>query len=924
MNIRGYRSLVILLVAVMVLVIFPVAQVLAGGYPLSSSDPRIQAALEFIRNSETEHPALWANMEKTCYTIVAVEACGADAHTFTDTEGESLVDIIREKAPSLLKPQSSASLAHEYYLFAIVAAGENPRNFAGIDVVQQLKDMFDGSQIGMPGIINDDFWAIISLVGAGESPDSQVIQASKNHIINNQSPDGGWGSVAGGSESDPCDTANAIMALRAAGESSSSAAIQAGLTYIKSTQRSDGGFPYMDSYGSDTGTDARVIAALEACGIDPTGSAWSQNGQNAVTHALSLQQPDGGFAWQNGGTTDAWMTTYIMPALVGKHWPPDLFTGGTTSPTPSYPTSQPTTTSSGNLPAGDYVAPVISDFTPSSQDISSTSTPTIGAVYSDSDSGIDTAAIVLRVDAIDVSALATITESGITYIPISALGNGTHIAELIVYDRDGNRARRAWNFNVSAATESSSAIDITGIIGTSGTLTQAIDLTSEDCSLLLRLSEGTKLLDINGTPVTQVDTRAASGELVISEDLRHIGPAYMLEPEGASIEPSAQVTLVYQERISGEHIIWDLSGDGLLNATDIAISGNFGPDRIQEESFTIAYYDAQQDAWIALPESRVDTANNIVTAPLGQMAPVTIIGNPAAGQPSGEVASSDGEILESPDGMAELYIVAGTASQGSADLSLVPSDVDITTRTPEPPEDTCRLGLVYRLGPDDTRFTSPTPLTLHYKEVLLSEVIRWDTSGDGSIDILDDAVVTAPEDFYIARFDTTGDSWKPLQSIVSREDNTVTAEVTEAGYYTLVGPATRPFVVHGIEARPQEVNLGEETVFTVYVENPGDSRGTFLIPLEIDGFFETSQEVTLPPGQHEITFNHREPYAGTHEVAALGVTSEFTVNQITADGGSWWDSIDIVFWLYVIIGVICIFIIIGAIVLAGIWRRKAD
>ena len=761
--------------------------VMAAGYPLTSSDVRIQAALDYFNNSTQAQTILWNDMEKACYTIVAVEACGGDAHTVTNSSGKSLIDVIKENAPAKLKPQNSAALVHEYYLFAIVAAGENPRDFTGIDPLQQLKDMFDGTQVGMSGIINDDFWAVISLVGAGENPSSEIIQVTKDHIIANQSPDGGWGSVTGGTGSDPCDTANAIMALRAAGVNSSSPAIKAGLAYLKTMQRSDGGFPYMEGYSSDSASDARVIGALRACSIDPTGSEWSIDGNNAVTHALSLQQPDGGFSWYAGGSSDPWMTTYILPALAGKHWPPDLFTNsGNNSSTSSGSSSGTSTTTLAAAPAGDYTAPSIDAYSPT---FSENAVPVITADFKDDRSGIDAASVILKIDGTDVSSQATITAGSMTYTPGEPLRNGTHMVELIVYDRSGNRTRATWNIRVDAP------------------------------------------------------------------DVTQTTPGY---PQGTAQEtgtPELTDTTAEDGQVAGI--------DGEPTGTTISLAA-------------------------LLDESGALTA--------------------------------DME-LESPEAIHRLTIFKGTTVSfpGSPSGSVI--SMSSAEKTPVLTGGYCRIGAACEIGPEDARLSSPSSLTFSYDEIKSRESVRWDTNGDGVIDLLDDDIVITPEDMMIARYDSASGEWNTVESIIDTGAKTVTARIEKLSLFALVAPVTRPVVVLDIKASPETLDLGQKMTFIVTVENPGTARGTYVIPLKIDGVLETSQEVVLNPGQHTLEFVHDEPYLGTHQADAMGRTVTFTVNS-AATNGNWWESVDIVFYLYIIVGVVCIGVITGGILFSRMRRRK--
>jgi len=411
---------------VFLLVIPAATPAIAADYPLGTDDARIVSALDFLKDSQNDDGSIGSNVEMCCYAIVAIDAGGRDPHSYIK-DGGSVVDYIRSRAASQAQPpETKEAIPYEYYLFAIAAAGENPWDFGDVNFVDGLKAMFDGQQIGKPGLINDDFWGIITLIGVGESPSSEIIQKSKSYILTYQNDDGGWGYSPSG-DSDVCDTANALMALIAAGVNPSSEVIQNGLNFIKAAQNDDGGFPWNAGSQSDVASDARVIAAIRACGEDPTGVKWTKNEHNPVEHALSLQRAGGGFDWKEGSSSNSeWMTSYILPPLVGKYWPTRIIS--------------------------DITPPAITSLNPSSGATVDTGTPEISASYSDTLSGIDISSVVLKVDGADVTSQAMVTETGVSYTPATALADGTRSAQLTVYDRAGNKAYKGWSFIVDVDT----------------------------------------------------------------------------------------------------------------------------------------------------------------------------------------------------------------------------------------------------------------------------------------------------------------------------------------------------------------------------------------------------------------------------------------------------------------------------------------
>jgi hypothetical protein len=205
-------------------------------------------------------------------------------------------------------------------ILAIVAADEAPVSFGGRDFVNLLKGQYSNGQIGDASSLSDDFWGVMALISAGESPDSEVVANSVAFIKENQNADGGWSWAVGGS-SDVDMTAAAIMALIAAGENPSSSNITNGLTFIKSTQADNGGFL---SWGAtNPSTDSWAIDAIVAAGRDPTSNTWTNatSGNTPIDDLLSFQNvTDGSFPdWQ--GNPSPWVTSYAVPALLGQPYP---------------------------------------------------------------------------------------------------------------------------------------------------------------------------------------------------------------------------------------------------------------------------------------------------------------------------------------------------------------------------------------------------------------------------------------------------------------------------------------------------------------------------------------------------------------------------------------------------------------------------
>jgi len=96
----------------------------------------------------------------------------------------------------------------------------------------------------------------------------------------------------------------------------------------------------------------------------------------------------------------------------------------------------------------DNTDPVITGLTPAAGSTANIGRPAIGASFSDDYSGINVSSVSIKVGGTDVTAQATVTETGVTYTPTSDLSDGDYTAIIKVSDRSGNEATATWTFKV--------------------------------------------------------------------------------------------------------------------------------------------------------------------------------------------------------------------------------------------------------------------------------------------------------------------------------------------------------------------------------------------------------------------------------------------------------------------------------------------
>ena len=279
------------------------------GFPLNVTDERIQKALDYLKGLQKDDGSFNSSISATSWAIMALVAAGEDPHKVMKNN-KSPIDYLRENIRDELPKMGTSDFART--ILALVYAGENPRNFAGIDFVEKLKsEIKENGQIG--DYIYTTIWGIIALVSVGED-----VNRSVEWLKSQQNDDGGF-AWAIGEPSDYDDTAAAIQALIAAGVPRDSDVIKRALDYLKTGQNDDGGMRFFGNSSSNAASDSWTIQALVAAGINPRD--WRKNNTSVVDHLLSLQE-DGYFKYTKYVTDNpGYMTVCAIMALLGKAHP---------------------------------------------------------------------------------------------------------------------------------------------------------------------------------------------------------------------------------------------------------------------------------------------------------------------------------------------------------------------------------------------------------------------------------------------------------------------------------------------------------------------------------------------------------------------------------------------------------------------------
>jgi hypothetical protein len=169
------------------------------------------------------------------------------------------------------------------------------------NLVARVAELFDGTQIGEPGLLNDDIFGVLALHQAGAPP--ELLRHLVDYLRTKQLADGGWSwNTSPGAPADTDMTGSVVAAFCTAGVGVDDPDLKRALDLLHALQDpATGGFiapPESFGVGVNTDTTAWVLSGLIQCGIDPQGPEWTTaQGKTPFDYLLSMQRPDGHFDW---------------------------------------------------------------------------------------------------------------------------------------------------------------------------------------------------------------------------------------------------------------------------------------------------------------------------------------------------------------------------------------------------------------------------------------------------------------------------------------------------------------------------------------------------------------------------------------------------------------------------------------------------
>lgn len=259
----------------------------------------------------------------------------------------SLRDYLWSDLPDSSTPPTSL----ERKILSVVAMGNNPGDFNGVNLVEKLHSLHSDNQLGDPTLLNDDIFGVLALVASGPLANSEILANSLEFILAHQAESGGfsWSTdTCEWCQPDGNDTSAVIQAFSLVKKYDLAnlelkirldVSLALAKNFLLTTQNPDGGFGYDAGSDSDGSSTAWALMALDAL-----GAGESEQAEKAKTWLVNNQNGDGGFHYQAGFGSDTSTSSHAVIALSNSSWVPKVFDPEIEpTPTPN-PTSAPTST----------------------------------------------------------------------------------------------------------------------------------------------------------------------------------------------------------------------------------------------------------------------------------------------------------------------------------------------------------------------------------------------------------------------------------------------------------------------------------------------------------------------------------------------------------------------------------------------------
>lgn len=253
------------------------------------------------------------------WATLGLAAQGINPADAARPRGRSALDYARARARGLARARTPEEIGDlERTILVAVAAGEDPRAFAGQDLVAALRARFDrdGSMLQQANLTA---FGILALRAARVGRRAAPVAGAVRWLTRQQNRDGGFGFATRGMASDVDVTAAVVQALVAGG--APRAAVRRATAFLRRQQNRDGGLPLLPGGPSNAQSTAWAIQAFVAARVPP-GSVRRRGGRTPLAYLASLVGPGGAVQFSRSSRqTPVWVTAQAALAFARRPLP---------------------------------------------------------------------------------------------------------------------------------------------------------------------------------------------------------------------------------------------------------------------------------------------------------------------------------------------------------------------------------------------------------------------------------------------------------------------------------------------------------------------------------------------------------------------------------------------------------------------------
>ncbi len=320
------------------------ASVLAGAFAgytsradASARGDAARRGAEWIGGEQSDDGAFFTSgqrVDQTAETLAAMIAGGV-----TGSPVKRAVSYLRKHA----EDGATRGAYTGRIVAALVAAGQDPRAFAGNDLVAKLDEQYDDSSGAYDA---ENLFTNLMGANGAVAAHRELPAKALEYIAGNACDGGGFGYENRCAKGPDVDTSAWVINVYAAAGRKGDAAVASARSYILSVQQDDGGFAFTKDKSTSADSTGLVLSAIEALGERTTKAPWRQDdGGDPVKALLPLQHPSGGFRFiASSKSPNALSTQNAVPGLAKVSYPVPR-TEPVPSPVPSVPSAAPSSRS---------------------------------------------------------------------------------------------------------------------------------------------------------------------------------------------------------------------------------------------------------------------------------------------------------------------------------------------------------------------------------------------------------------------------------------------------------------------------------------------------------------------------------------------------------------------------------------------------